>query len=347
MKALVLKRDKLIEFADIPMPEKPAADWLLVRVAYAGICSSDIRRGFGGGAYHYPLIMGHEFSGSVEESSPGSRFCTGDRVVVYPLLPCRRCRPCQNGDYAQCQDYDYFGSRRNGGFAEYVYVPEYNIVPVPAHVDLLHAALTEPCAVALHGVNRLNVHPGDSAAVIGFGPIGNMVAQWLRIRGCTRIFAVDIDEHKLELARKMGFIPVDSREQDPVVVLQEHTGGQGVDRVVEACGFPRTFLQAVQSAARFADVLFLGNIHGQFVIGEKDFSSILRKELTILGTWNSRIVPSGHNDWTAALDHMDRKLEVAPLISHTPELQEGPRVFEQVVESSFGSIGKIVFRVHP
>ena len=220
-------------------------------------------------------------------------------------------------------------------------------MPVPAHVDLLHAALTEPCAVAFHGVSRLDVHPGDTAAVVGFGPIGNMVAQWLRIRECTRIFAGDIDAHKLQLAETLGFIPVDSRDQDPVAVVYEQTRGRGADRVVEACGLPRTFLQAVQSAARFGEVLFLGNIHGQFVIGEKDFSGILSKELRILGTWNSRIVPHGHNDWSTALENMDRNLEVAPLISHTPDLQEGPQVFEQVAKGSFGSFGRIVFRIHP
>jgi L-iditol 2-dehydrogenase/galactitol-1-phosphate 5-dehydrogenase len=346
MKALVLKQDKLLEFTDVPMPEKPAADWLLLRVAYAGICNSDIQRGFGGSAYHYPLIMGHEFSAIVEDSFADSHFSPGDRVVAYPLLPCGRCLPCQTGDYAQCLDYDYFGSRRDGGFAEYVYMPEDNLIPVPAHVDLLHAALTEPCAVALHGVNKLDVFPGDTAVVIGFGPIGNMVAQWLSIRGCARIFTVDIDDHKLELAGKMGFIPINSRKMDPVAFVYTHTDRQGADRVVEACGFPQTFLQAVQLAGKFGEVLFLGNIHGQFIIGEKDFSSILRKELTILGAWNSRIVPRGHNEWTTVLEHLDRNLEVTPLITHTPALQEGPQVFEKIATGRFGTFGRIVFRIY-
>jgi len=347
MKALVLQADKVLEFTDVPMPEKPKTDWILVRVSYAGICNSDIQRGFGGGAYRYPLIMGHEFSGTVADSFVGSRFSAGDRVVVYPLLPCHNCTACQTGDYAQCLDYDYFGSRRDGGFSEYVYVPEDNLVLVPTHVELLHAALTEPCSVALHGANHLDVRPGDTAVVIGFGPIGDMVAQWLRIRGCTPIFAVDIDEQKLELARRMGFMPVNAREDDPATFVYHHTGGQGADRVVEACGLPQTFLQAIQAAGRFAEILFLGNIHGQFAIGEKDFSRILRKELKILGTWNSRIVPRGHNDWTTALEHMDRKLEVSSLISHTPDLQEGPRVFEQIAEGTFEYFNRIVFRIHP
>jgi len=347
MKALVLKANKILELTDVPMPERPGSDWILVRVSYAGICNSDIKRGFGGGAYHYPLIMGHEFSGCVAESFTGSSFTTGDRVVVYPLLPCHNCTSCQTGDYTQCLNYDYLGSRRDGGFCEYVWVPEENLVPVPDRVDLLHAALTEPCSVALHGVNHLAVHPGDTAVVIGFGTLGNMVAQWLAIRGCSEILVVDIDEKKIERAGNMGFVPVNARENDPRTLVSERTGGKGADLVVEACGLPRTFVQAIQSAGRSAQILFLGNIRGQFGIGEEDFSKILRKELQIFGTWNSSIVPHGNNEWTTTLGQMGRKIQVASLISHTPELQEGPQIFERIADGSFGSFGRIIFRIRP
>ena len=346
MKALVLRASKTLEFVEIPQPECPGPGWVLVRVAYAGICNSDIPR-FAGGAYHYPLVMGHEFSGIVAESFRGSRFSAGDRVVVYPLLPCRRCDPCQSGSYAQCRNYDYLGSRRDGAFAEYVYAPEENLFAVPERVKLLHAALTEPAAVALHGVNHLDVHPGATAVVVGFGPIGCLVAQWLRIRGCNRIFAVDIDDKKLDLAISMGCTPIDARRQDPVALVSENSHGFGAQHVVEACGLPGTFLQAVNCAGRFGEVLFLGNIRGRFVIEEKDFSSILRKELKIYGTWNSGIVPRGHNDWTAVLENMDDTLKIADLISHTPELGEGPEIFAKIQAGRFGPFARIVFRVNP
>jgi L-iditol 2-dehydrogenase len=347
VKALVLQQDKRLEYREVPMPEKLGPDSVLVRIAYCGICASDIKRGFGGGAYHYPLIMGHELSGVVEESFPGSRFGPGDRVTAYPLLPCRRCPPCLKGDYAQCQSYDYFGSRRHGGFAEYLYVPEPNLFRVPAPVQLLHAALTEPCAVALHGVEHLEVLPGHSGAVIGAGPIGNMVAQWLRLRGCSPVFAVDIEQSKLELAERQGFVPVSSRGADPVAAILERTGGSGVERVVEACGLPLTFLQALRVAARSGQVVFLGNIQGRLCIEEEELSSILRRELRIFGSWNSRMVPEGHNDWSTVLDQMDRAIEVAPLISHTPELAEGPEVFARLAEGRLGPHWKVVFRVRP
>ncbi len=347
MKALVLRQDRVLEYADVQMPQKLGPDSVLVRIAYAGICSSDLKRGFGGGAYHYPLIMGHELSGLVEKSFPGSLFSPGDPVVVYPLLPCGHCLPCQNGAFAQCVHYDYFGSRRDGGFAEYLYVPEANLLPVPGQVELLHAALTEPCAVALHGVSRLNVRIGDSAAVIGFGPIGSLAAQWLSIRGCTPIYAVDIDRRKLALAGELGCRPVDARETDPVAAIHALTEGRGTDRVVEACGLPQTFLQAIQAAGSFGEVLFLGNIRGSFTIAEQEFSAILRKELKILGSWNSRIVPREHNDWRTALRYLAGELRVAPLITHTPPLREGPEIFRRMASGSLGSHGRVVFRVRP
>jgi len=342
MEALVLIKDKVLECRQVPDPLRPGPDWALIRVAYAGICNSDIQRGFGGEARRYPLIMGHEFSGTVEEPAEGGRFPRGARVAVFPLIPCRRCLPCQSGEYAQCTDYDYLGSRRDGAFATRVWAPDANLFAVPDALDLRDAALTEPCAVALHGVNRLSIRPGDEGAVFGAGPIGIMAAQWMRLRGCARVFLVDIDARKLETASRMGFVPVDGRQGNPADTIRQLTGGTGADRVVEAIGLPATFLQAVQAGSRFAEVVFLGNIRGEFRIGEKDFSSILRRELTIKGTWNSRIVPEGRNDWSTVLSSMGRSIDVASLVSHTIRLRDGAETFERIAART-GSFDKVVF----
>jgi L-iditol 2-dehydrogenase len=344
MKALVLTRDAVVEYRDVADPVRPAPGWALVKVAWSGICSSDLHRGFEGGAYRYPLVMGHEFSGVVEEPAEGGRAARGARVTVFPLIPCRRCVPCQSGDFAQCTDYDYLGSRRDGAFAEAVWAPDANLFVVPDGVSLRDAALTEPCAVALHGVGRLSIRAGDAGAVFGGGPIGNMAAQWMRRRGCGEVFVVDIDERKLALASDMGFTPIDSRAGDPVEQIRAATDGRGADRVVEAIGLPLTFLQAVQAAARFGEVVFLGNIRGSFQIGEKDFSSILRRELTIRGTWNSRIVPDSHNEWTTVLSSLGRRLDVGRLVSHTPRLSEGAEIFRRLLTRT-EFFAKVVFDV--
>jgi L-iditol 2-dehydrogenase len=344
MKALVLLQDKLLTFEEVKMPAPLHGKNILVKVKASGICGSDIGRGFGGKAYHYPLIMGHEFAGIVEESFAGSKFKNGDRVVIFPLLPCKNCEACQTGDFAQCTNYDYYGSRRDGGFAEFVSVPEENLFAIPDHVDLIHAAMTEPAAVALHGVRQAKVSVGSTAVVYGCGPIGNMAAQWLRIAGCSNIIVVDIDPIKLEIARGMGFATINSFEVDPIEAITELTNGGGAQIAVEAVGFPATFLNSIRSVGRMGQVVFMGNIHGTFEIGEKDFSNILRKEIKIYGTWNSKITPEGIDDWSTVLKMMDKQLIVEPLISHTPSLSDGKEVFNAIVnKQSF--FNKVIFKI--
>lgn len=347
MKALVLESPgHLTCHTDLPPPVKgPTEDSVRVRVAACGVCGSDLPRAFDeGGAYHYPLVLGHEFSAVVEEDGPGVK--RGDRVAVFPLLP----RPGQpaydTGDFAQTTNYDYYGSRRDGGMQEILHVPVRNLFPLPDHVRLLHAACTEPAAVALHGVRKFRASTGDTAVVIGAGPIGNMTAQWLRISGCRRVLVVDVDDRKLKLAADMGFEPVNARSGDPVEQVFALTDGQGAQRVVEACGLPATFAQALACASVFGEVVFMGNIHGEFRLGEKAFSSILRRELTLHGTWNSKVVPRGTDDWSTVLKYMDRELQIAPFITDTPTLEEGPAIFKSIRER-LACHNKVIFRVSP
>jgi L-iditol 2-dehydrogenase/galactitol-1-phosphate 5-dehydrogenase len=343
MKALVLEKNAVLKFVkDHPRPTGQLESLALVRVAACGICGSDLARGFGGKAYRYPLVMGHEFSGVVERPCANGRFAKGARVAVFPLLPCRKCGPCQTGDFAQCVGYDYYGSRRDGGFAEYVEVPEDNLFPIPDEVSILHAAMTEPAAVALHGVRRLDCRAGDRAAVLGAGPIGNLSAQWLRIHGCREVFVVDLDADKLAVAATMGFRTINAGKEDPVEAILAATDGLGVELAVEAVGLPQTFLQATRVAARFGRVLYMGNIAGCFSIEEKDFSNILRKELTICGTWNSKITPKGTDDWSTVLKYLDRELQVAPLITDRISLEEGPAMFAALIERR-GGHNKVIF----
>lgn len=347
MRALVLEAPgKFVFHADKPVPtEDPAADSILVRVAACGICGSDLPRGFDpGGAYHYPLVLGHEFSAVVAEDAHG--FHAGDRAAVFPLIPKPGQKAYATGDYAQTTNYDYFGSRRDGGMQEFLRVPVKNLFRLPAPVKLLHAACTEPAAVALHGVRKFTLRPDDIAVVIGAGPIGNFAAQWLRILGVKRVLVVDVDERKLALAAAMKFETVNGRARDTVAQIQDLTGGDGARLVVEACGLPATFLQALGCAAAFGEVLFMGNIHGEFRIGEKEFSSILRRELTIRGTWNSKVVPLGTDDWSTVLAHMDRDLAVAPLLTDTPALEDGPAIFASI-RHRHAYHNKVVFRVNP
>lgn len=326
MTALVLAGNGQFEIHDRPEPKPPDRRWVLVRMAAAGVCGSDIPRAFDNGAYRYPLVMGHEFSAVVERVPDGCAFVPGDRVAVYPLIPDPTEPINQVGRYALSKRYDYFGSRRDGGFQQLLWVPESSLFTVPPKVDLVSAAMTEPCAVAYHAASRPTVDAGSAAAVFGGGPIGNMVAQWLRIRGCASVIVSEPDARKRTIAQQMGFPTVDPSQCDPVSRIIELTNG-GPDVVVEAVGLPVTFRQALAVAAIMGQVVFLGNIHGEFSLPESEFTTILRRELTILGAWNSDVAPRGRDEWTRVLAAMARStLELAPLVSHRVPLADGASI---------------------
>lgn len=333
MQALVLRQNADIRLESRPTPRQPADGWVLLRVCACGVCGSDIPRVFGGKAYHYPLIPGHEFSAHVEDPAGSARFEVGSTVAVFPLIPDQRETLSQVGEYALTSNYDYLGSRRDGGFSEYVWAPEANLVPIPDNVETLHAALTEPAAVALHGVRKAFPTANDIGLVIGGGPIGVLAGQWLRIMGCRTVLLSEPDSRKRAIAADVGLQPIDP-SKGVEAQIRERTDGLKPTVVVEACGLPETFVQAIEATAPLGRVVFMGNISGEFRLSEKQFSRVLRNELTILGTWNSKITPRGTDEWTTVLAHMDRDLYVAPLISHRCALADGPTVLNSMADKS-------------
>lgn len=332
MKAAVLHAPGLIKCEEVPIPRLGKGE-VLIRVKAAGVCGSDIRRVMVTGTYHFPTVPGHEFSGEVVEVvGETTNVRPGDRVVVIPLIPCGRCAFCQVGDYALCDDYDYLGSRTNGGFAEYVKAPVRNVVPIPDGVDYESAAATEPAAVALHGLRQVGMEPGDTVAVLGAGPVGILVAQWARAFGAKEIYLVDTIREKLELAEQLGFPPgncIDAHKTDPVQAVRERTSNKGVSLVVEAAGVPATLKGSLELAAKRGRVLLLGNPQEDVTLPTRLVSGILRKQLTICGTWNSEFRPYPLNEWELTLDFMARGLlKILPLISHRFTLDEVSKAFE-------------------
>lgn len=345
MKAVVLEAPNTLAYRDIPDPAPFGAKPVRVRIGAVGVCGSDVLRYGRGKAYHYPLVLGHEFSGVVDQVPEGSGLRPGQKVAVFPCLPDPADPLTRVGEYVLGSGYDYYGSRRDGAMAEWLWVPEDNLIPVPDSVPLVHAAIVEPAAVALHGVLKLDVPASASALVIGAGPIGALAAQWLRIRGVTRVLVADVDARKRELMADLGFETVDASSGDTVEQVMERTGGRGVDIAVEASGLPVTLQQAVTVAATFGQVLLLGDVSGDVTLPRELVSSVLRREVRILGTWNSKIAPAGHSEWEMVVDHVARgDLRVAPLISHAPSLAEAPDVFEDLLQRRTW-YNKVVFAV--
>lgn len=150
MRAAVLQGIGELVVEEVPEPA-PGPGQVVVEVGACGVCGSDVPRILTTGTYHFPTIPGHELAGTVVQAGPEvDPSWVGRRAAVIPLIPCRRCRMCEIGQFALCEDYDFIGSRRDGGFAERVLVPVDNLVPVPDEVSDLHAAMLEPITVALH-----------------------------------------------------------------------------------------------------------------------------------------------------------------------------------------------------
>ena len=332
MNALVLHAVGDARFERVPKPAVTPGE-VLLRVAFCGVCGSDIPRTFVKGTYHFPTICGHELAGTVEAVGDGvGEYKPGDRVVVFPLLWCGKCASCELGNYVQCSDYDYYGSRRDGGFAEYVSVPPKNLVPVPEGLSMEAASMTEPAAVALHALKRAGgAFVGESVVVFGAGPIGLTVAQWARVMGARQVIVFDLIPEKLAMARKLGFeLAFDARQCEPVEKVDQLTGGFGAEVCVEGAGVPVTLKGAIAAAGNGGRVVILGNPSADVTLPARLISQAMRRELDILGTWNSAFSAAGNNDdWRAVLDAAATgAIDLDRLVSHRVRLEEA---FEALV----------------
>lgn len=327
--------------------EKPVneADECLIKVMAVGVCGSDIPRCTKLGAHVSPIIPGHEFGGIVEAvGEKVTKFKVGDHVTCPPLIPCYKCKYCQMGQYSLCEDYDYYGSRRDGAFAQYLAVKEGNLLKVDDKVSFEDAATTDPCANALHAMERSEFKPGDSVVVYGAGPIGLFAVQYAKIKGASKIFAVDVWEKKLDMALKNGAdVVINSKEKDPVSVIMRETEGLGADVVIDFSGAPVCQKAAILSAAKLGRVVFLGISHQGLNLSEKEVDMIMRRQLSIKGSWNSFTKPFPGSDWTGSVELFeDYGMSAKDIISHRLSLDEAPEIFEKIAKGGF-FFSKIMF----
>jgi len=337
MDALVLHGIGDLRREQVEMPE-PKAGEVRVRIGYCGICGSDIPRCFVKGTYHFPTIPGHEFAGTIDALGEGVEgFKVGQPVAVFPLLWCGKCEACQRKAYAQCSDYDYLGSRSDGAFAGYVTAPTANLIPVPAGVSLREAAMAEPAAVARHAVQHAGeIKDGATVAVFGAGPIGLMVAQWARAAGGD-VMLVDILPEKLEQANELGFEKTcNSMNGDPVEWINEQTGGEGVSVCIEAAGVSITLIQACKAVARAGRLVLMGNPSADVTLPAAVISQMMRREVTLQGTWNSFYDPEAEtDDWRESLAAMaDGRLQAECLVTHDVPFAEGIGALEMMRDQS-------------
>lgn len=329
MKAHVLHGigDIRLDMVKEPIPQERE---VLVAVKAAGICGSDIARIFKTGAYSHPLIPGHEFAGEVVALGAGAdEGWLGKRVGVFPLIPCHECEPCRQQHYELCRSYSYLGSRRDGGFAEYVAVPVDNLLELPEGVSYEEAAMLEPMAVAVHAMRRTAWEPEKPVAVCGLGTIGLLLAMFLQEAGAQKLLVIGNKDFQRETVQKMGISSenfCDMREQDVNCWLKERTASLGVHTFFECVGKNETLQQALENTAPNGNVMLVGNPYSDMSLDKATYWKILRNQLSLSGTWNSSFTHSEEDDWNYVLKRLEQR-RICPerFITHLLQFEELPR----------------------
>jgi L-iditol 2-dehydrogenase len=327
MRALVLSEYKRLEVRDLPTPEVGERD-VLVRVRASGICGSDVH-GYDGssGRRLPPVVMGHEAAGVVEGVGAGvARFAAGARVTFDSTVSCGTCAYCRQGRVNLCDHRTILGVscadfRRAGAYAEYVSVPEHIVYAVPDEVPFEHAAMVEPISVAVHAVGRAPM-PARHAVVVGTGTIGLLVIQALRAAGTARVIAVDVEEDKLALARKLGAeVSLNPKGLDVPAEVRRLTEG-GADVAMECVGATEPIKTAVGSVRKGGSVVLVGNISPAIQL---PLQQVVTGELTLFGT------AASSGEYPRAMELLRTgAIDVRSLITAVAPLEEGPRMFERL-----------------
>lgn len=285
MKALVFHGDNDLRYEERPLPACGPGE-ALVKVRAVGICGSDVQGYLGKtGRRTPPMVMGHEFAGEVAAVGPAvGRFKAGDRVVVFPYAICDRCACCRGGLTNICPEKKFFGVfSQDGAMAEYVCAAEDLLYPLPAGLDFAHGALAEPLSVAARCVEKAGIVPGRPVAVVGAGTIGLMCLLLAKLKGATPLVAVDLDDGRLGVARRLGAdLTVNPSREDVAAAVGQRLGG-GADIVIEAVGVEATLAQAVALAARGGRVAVVGMAQRHIAV---DMHQLIGKEVDIVTSFN-------------------------------------------------------------
>ena len=275
MKTLTWTAPEVMTMRDAAEPELESG-WVLLRVGGAAICGSEISGYLGHNELrHPPLVMGHEFSGTVARLGPEvTQFSVGDVVTANPLVSCGHCRHCRQGNRQRCSSRRIIGIDFPGAFAEWVAVPALQCYPVR---DMVDGALVEPYACGVRAVGLAKVEMGDQAMVMGAGIIGLMVVRLLRAAGASHVIVVDPNPRRLEQAKEWG--ATDAMAPDTV----DHLGmRQTMDRVIDAVGFSDTRALGIQLLRRGGCAVWIGLHENRSIL---DGNAMVRDEIDIRGSF--------------------------------------------------------------
>lgn len=285
-----------LRLVEVPTPSINENE-VLLRVRAAAICGTDVRmfkNGFTGVDANHPLTLGHEIAGVIEAVGRNvTAYSPGMRVVVAPNMGCGICSDCVRGNSHMCRDYQALGINLQGGFAEYVVIPEKavrsgNIVPIESHIGFSEASIIEPLSCVYNGSEQCRIGPGDTVLIIGAGPIGIMHAMLAKMSGAGKVLVNDISLERLETVRTIDpFFKTIGRDLKDAVLAE--TGGSGADVIITACPVPSAQQEAIELAAHYGRVCFFGGLPDDRKIVPLNTNLIHYRQLVVTGTSRSSL----------------------------------------------------------
>ncbi len=338
MKALVwTEKEKVV------MEERPVPDYtgkLLIKVAYAGICGSDVSIYLGKHPRaKTPLIMGHEFTGTVAAigENVDTQFKVGDKVVINPIYFCGHCRACLAGNTHVCKTLRFYGIDVDGGMAEYATIPDKCLLKLPEELDFKLATLIEPAAVVVHGLRMIKKMFHGSAAVVGLGPMGLLSALMLKDSGVSKLFCIETQPARIEMAKALGLDVINPITDNVKEYIYANNDDEGVDILVEASGNAAAAKMMTDITGVRGEILLLSVFKEPTAI---DLRTINFAEQRIIGT---RVYTG--LDYKDAIDYIKQYGDkLAPVISHVKPLEEGQEVFQEIISGKTNTM-KVLLKV--
>jgi len=318
LKAFRIDAPGEVNLIDTPIPEmKP--DETLVRVAYAGLCATDLAILSGdmslirNGSIRYPVRFGHEWSGVVEKvGSAVTEFKPGDRVISETAVTCGICEACKNRQWSKCENTRSLGTVNcwDGAFADYMVMPERHLYKLPDNISLQEGALIEPSCIALAGIKKLHIGPGKTVLVIGTGAIGLASVALAKYFGADTVILSGRKDGKLEVGRTMGAdICINTTRESMEDMVAQLTNGKGADVIVETSGNIKLIPDVLRMAGNGAFIGLIGFYEREvpsFAIDE-----IVMKSLSVRGVMGEFELPGELLDILAT-----GKMQLKPMISH-------------------------------
>ena len=338
MRAAVYFKKHDVRVVDIPMPEVGERD-VRVKIKICGVCGTDLHIFHGdGGAAPVPggTVIGHEFSGVVDAvGSLVTKFKPGDRVSVDPNEVCGECYYCMNGKAHFCTSMKGYGTSYNGGFAEYVAVPEKQVYHLPDELSFESGSQSETLSCCINGIDLCRIKAGANVLVIGAGPIGLMMLQLARMAGAGKLIVSELVPEKQALAKKLGAdVVIDPAKEDIREAIAREC--ENLDCVIEAAGTPFTQKQAIELAGKCCTVMLFGLVAPETEITVKPFT-IFNRELTIVSSFINPYT------FTRSVRLLGQKRVVMDdIITDIVPLEEIERVF---TDPAFRKRGKVLISI--